>query len=53
MSEDDYLDKTDEFSFILKPSEYGIGVFATHNIKKDTYLRLFGKEKNTRIELEF
>lgn len=36
---------TGEFSFILKPSKHGVGVFATHNIKKDTYLRLFGDEK--------
>lgn len=35
-------DKTTEFSFILKPSEHGVGVFATHDIKKDTHLRLFG-----------
>lgn len=36
---------TDEFSFMLKPSEHGIGVFAVHDIKEDTYLRLFGDEK--------
>lgn len=34
--------KTTEFSFILKPSKYGVGVFATHDIKKGTFLRLFG-----------
>jgi SET domain-containing protein len=34
--------KTTEFSFILKPSKHGIGVFAVHDIKKDTHLRLFG-----------
>lgn len=40
------LEHTDEFSFILKRAKYGIGVFATHGIKKDTPLRLFGdKEK--------
>jgi SET domain-containing protein len=33
---------TTEFSFILKKSKYGIGVFATHPIKKDAPLRLFG-----------
>ena len=39
--------KTTEFSFILKPAEHGIGVFATHNIKVKTFLRLFGdKNKN-------
>ena len=37
-------DRTDEFSFLLKPSEHGIGVFATHDIKAGTYLRLFGEE---------
>lgn len=37
--------KTTEFSFILKPSEYGVGVFATEDIKKDTHLRLFGDEE--------
>lgn len=35
-------DKTNEFSFTLKPSDYGVGVFATHDIKEGTYLRLFG-----------
>lgn len=39
------MDKTTEFSFILKPSQHGIGVFATHDIKEGTYLRLFGDEK--------
>ena len=38
------MDSTNEFSFILKPSEYGIGVFATHEIKKGAYLRLFREE---------
>lgn len=37
-------DKTTEFSFMLKPAGHGVGVFATQDIKKDTYLRLFGKE---------
>jgi len=36
---------TDEFSFMLKPSKHGIGVFAAHDIKKGTFLRLFGDEK--------
>ncbi len=39
--------KTTEFSFILKPAEYGVGVFVTHNIKNGTYLRLFGNENLT------
>ena len=34
--------KTDEFSFLLKPSTIeGVGVFAAHNIKQGTRLRLF------------
>lgn len=37
-------DTTDEYSFILKPSSHGIGVFATHGIKKGTYLRLFSDQ---------
>lgn len=40
------MNQTTEFSFILKPSEHGIGVFAVHDIKKDTKLRLFGDDKN-------
>jgi SET domain-containing protein len=38
-------DTTDEFSFILRPSEHGVGVFAAHPIKSGSYLRLFGDEK--------
>lgn len=34
--------KTNEFSFVLKNSQYGVGVFATHDIKANTHLRLFG-----------
>lgn len=37
-------DKTNEFSFILKPAQYGVGVFTLHDIKAKTYLRLFGDE---------
>ena len=37
-------DITTEFSFILKPSKRGIGVFVTHNIKKGIFLRLFTDE---------
>ncbi len=44
-------DKTTEFSFILKPSEYGVGVFAVHNIKAETYLRLFGDEENEQTDV--
>lgn len=35
-------DGTDEFSFVLKPAEHGIGVFAAHDIKEGAYLRFFG-----------
>ena len=44
-------DTTDEFSFILKQSEHGVGVFAMHDIKKGTYMRLFGNkdENNNRV----
>lgn len=35
---------TNEFSFVLKPSKYGVGVFVTHDIMKGTQLRLFGKD---------
>lgn len=38
------MNQTDEFSFLLKPSEHGVGVFAVHDIAKDTHLRLFGQE---------
>lgn len=37
--------ETNEFSFILKPAQHGIGVFATHAIKEGTFLRLFGDEE--------
>lgn len=37
--------QTTEFSFILKPSIHGVGVFSTQDIKKGTLLRLFGDEK--------
>lgn len=36
---------TDEFSFVLKPGSHGIGVFAAHDIKEGTHLRLFADEK--------
>lgn len=39
------MNKTTEFSFILKPSDYGVGVFATHDIARGTHLRLFGDEE--------
>ena len=36
--------RTTELSFILKPAEYGVGVFTVHDIREGTYLRLFGDE---------
>jgi SET domain-containing protein len=38
------MNLTTEFSFVLKPSQFGIGVFAAHDIAKGTYLRLFHDE---------
>lgn len=43
---------TDEFSFILKPSPIaGVGVFATHGIKKGTRLRVFSGEPTRKMKL--
>ena len=39
--------RTNEFSFAIKPTEHGVGVFATHAIKEGAYLRLFGEEDKT------
>jgi SET domain-containing protein len=44
------MDTTNEFSFVIKPSSHGVGVFAVHNIKKGTHLRLFVDEKTTEHE---
>lgn len=45
--------KTDQFSFMLRPSGIeGIGVFATHNIAKGTYLRLFSPSERVKIRKE-
>jgi SET domain-containing protein len=44
-------DKTTEFSFILKPTEHGVGVFAAHDIKAGTYLRLFGNEADEGVDV--
>ena len=35
---------TDEFSFILRASPHGVGVFAAHPIRKGVRLRLYGDE---------
>ena len=43
------MSETNEFSFLLKPSTHGIGVFVTHDIKKDTYMRLFGENNPRRF----
>lgn len=40
---------TSEFSFILKPSDHGIGVFAVYDIQKGTHLRLFGDKETTDL----
>jgi hypothetical protein len=45
------MENTSEFSFILKPSNHGIGVFTTHDIQKGSHLRLFGD--NEMIDLRF
>ncbi len=43
------FNETTEFSFIVKPSQIsGVGVFATHDISKETYLRLTAKGGETR-----
>jgi SET domain-containing protein len=42
-------DKTTEFSFILKPVKHGVGVFAVHDIRTGTYLRLFRDENEPRV----
>ena len=40
--------KTSEFSFILKKSSFGVGVFATQDIEAKTYLRLFGDQNKQK-----
>jgi hypothetical protein len=44
------MDQTNEFSFIVKPAQHGVGVFATHNISKGAHLRLFVDEETTKHE---
>jgi SET domain-containing protein len=39
------MDSTNEFSFIIKPAQHGVGVFAAHDISKGAHLRLFGDDK--------
>src|SRR3989338_3736835 len=45
------VDTTNEFSFLLKPSQHGIGVFAAHGIKEGTYLKLFRDKKDARVAI--
>jgi len=45
-------DYTDEFSFILKASKHGVGVFAAHPIKAGTLLNLLGKNHDDFMERE-
>lgn len=42
------METTNEFSFILKPSQYGVGVFTAHDIEKGTRLRLFADDNPVR-----
>jgi hypothetical protein len=39
------MNYTTEFSFVLKPSKYGVGVFAINDIEQGTHLRLFGDKE--------
>lgn len=41
------MNTTNEFSFVVKPAEFGVGVFATHDIAQGTHLRLFVDEDTT------
>jgi hypothetical protein len=41
--------ETTEFSFKLQPSNHGIGVFATHDIKNGSFLRLFANENEGNV----
>ncbi len=38
-------DLTNEFSFVLRPSKHGVGVFSLNDIQGGTHLRLFGDDK--------
>jgi GNAT superfamily N-acetyltransferase len=45
--------KTDEFSFVLKPSKIaGVGVFATHDIHKGAILNFWNKEDSKFVKRE-
>lgn len=43
------MNTTSEFSFILKPSDHGVGVFAVHRIAKGAHLRLFGDNETVDL----
>ena len=43
------MDNTNEFSFLLKTSTHGVGVFAAHDIKKGSWLRLFAENNPIRL----
>jgi hypothetical protein len=43
----------DEYSFYLKPSEHGVGVFAACYISKGAYLRLFGDGEHVENRSRF
>lgn len=41
--------RTDEFSFLLRPSPHGVGVFAAHGIRAGTPLRLYDETSGTEM----
>lgn len=43
------MKNTSEFSFVLKPSAHGVGVFAAHNIQNGAHLRLFGDNDTSNL----
>jgi SET domain-containing protein len=40
---------TTEFSFVLRASPYGVGVFAAHRIRKGTILRLYNELEGASV----
>ena len=44
------MNTTNEFSFVLRPSEHGVGVFAAHDIEEGTHLRLFPEKGPAPVE---
>lgn len=45
------MDRTNEFSFMLKPAVHGVGVFAVHDIEQGTHLRLFGDDEKVCVRV--